>query len=180
MSHIPLEEWDNFVESKIGSAAKKAQDEQDRSKSSVPMIQDRKYDEENGRYHGDDSGDGNEYALSRPLLTLTKLAQQAMSPRRMSAAMENASDDEKQLMSLFDSLKTQWELANIVLNEGDDKIPKYVLAPVASVVSPQNDDMCVDCCPCCLCCRWVPDHEAPACQLCDDKFTLVRRRHHCR
>jgi hypothetical protein len=28
--------------------------------------------------------------------------------------------------------------------------------------------------------RWVPDVEAPSCMICDGKFTLVRRRHHCR
>ncbi|KNB42706.1 hypothetical protein JH06_3735, partial [Blastocystis sp. subtype 4] len=28
--------------------------------------------------------------------------------------------------------------------------------------------------------QWVPDSEAPRCTYCNDKFTFVRRRHHCR
>lgn len=28
--------------------------------------------------------------------------------------------------------------------------------------------------------HWVPDEEAPHCMICENKFTLVRRRHHCR
>ena len=27
---------------------------------------------------------------------------------------------------------------------------------------------------------WIPDTEAASCMICDAKFTLVRRRHHCR
>lgn len=27
---------------------------------------------------------------------------------------------------------------------------------------------------------WVPDSDAPNCMLCDTKFTVVKRRHHCR
>ena len=27
---------------------------------------------------------------------------------------------------------------------------------------------------------WVPDSEAPNCMICDAKFTMVKRRHHCR
>lgn len=27
---------------------------------------------------------------------------------------------------------------------------------------------------------WVPDAEAPNCMQCDAKFTLIKRRHHCR
>ncbi len=28
--------------------------------------------------------------------------------------------------------------------------------------------------------HWVPDSEAPSCMSCEERFTLVRRRHHCR
>jgi len=27
---------------------------------------------------------------------------------------------------------------------------------------------------------WVPDSDAPSCMLCDVKFTVLKRRHHCR
>lgn len=27
---------------------------------------------------------------------------------------------------------------------------------------------------------WVPDSDAPSCMLCDIKFTVLKRRHHCR
>ena len=27
---------------------------------------------------------------------------------------------------------------------------------------------------------WIPDTEAMACMICDAKFTIVKRRHHCR
>lgn len=27
---------------------------------------------------------------------------------------------------------------------------------------------------------WVPDEDAPGCQECQQKFTVLRRRHHCR
>jgi len=27
---------------------------------------------------------------------------------------------------------------------------------------------------------WIPDEEAPACMNCSQKFTVIRRRHHCR
>ena len=27
---------------------------------------------------------------------------------------------------------------------------------------------------------WIPDEEAPNCQECGIKFTVIRRRHHCR
>lgn len=27
---------------------------------------------------------------------------------------------------------------------------------------------------------WIPDNEAPNCMLCDVKFTVIKRRHHCR
>ena len=28
--------------------------------------------------------------------------------------------------------------------------------------------------------RWTPDEDAPGCQLCDRRWTLFNRRHHCR
>lgn len=27
---------------------------------------------------------------------------------------------------------------------------------------------------------WIPDSDAPSCMLCDTKFTVLKRRHHCR
>lgn len=27
---------------------------------------------------------------------------------------------------------------------------------------------------------WIPDSDAPNCMLCDMKFTVIKRRHHCR
>ena len=31
-----------------------------------------------------------------------------------------------------------------------------------------------------VCPEWIPDASAPNCAMCESRFTLVRRRHHCR
>ena len=47
--------------------------------------------------------------------------------------------------------------------------------PPSEVTETENHQMLGLVCP-----PWVPDAEAPVCMLCGAKFTLVKRRHHCR
>lgn len=72
-------------------------------------------------------------------------------PRESGGTVATGAQDER-LLSVFLALRSQWEMAELLLSEGPDaRLPK-----------------------------WVPDAEAPRCSVCDTGFTAVRRRHHCR